>query len=134
MILTSIITPKAFRYGPQYDENGSLIPSSWPPGLPIVEWLGWHSYGMEKGGRFLVDVLLKDEDKSWVDEMPGGWTKNSLFNWDAVGDLVPVTPVDESEYLSHIPDTILYDEEGEPIGTEPAVYHRMHKYQGHPDI
>ena len=146
MYLHTIIVPKNFAEGPQFDEDGNLIPSSWPPGLgvPSQGLKGWHAYGMEKGSRFLVDVIVEDVDKGWIDGLPGGWTKNSNMYWDGItqhgydengqiiGNAYEVeTPVDEAEYTTHIPPPV--DENGNPTG-DSATYNRMHGYLGHPHV
>ena len=97
---------------------------------------------MEKGGRLLVDIVIEDVDKSWLDGLPGGWTKNSNFYYDGFkkhtyneeGEITDyafdvVEPVDEADYTSHIAPPV--DSEGVPTG-DPAVYHRLHKIFGHP--
>ena len=126
MYSSTIITPKNFRFGPQFDEDGDLIPSSWPNGLGVPEegFLVWHSYGAAKSSRYLVDLIIQDVDKTWLDGLPGGWTKNANYHIDDATLAVTIdTPMDEPEYMKHQPD----DEEGNPA----TVYHRMHGMLGH---
>ena len=143
MKIVSLSVPAPFTDGPQYDEEtGELIPGSWPAGLPHEGMQMWHPHGVPDTGLALVDMLVPDD---WpVGAIPGGWLNDSSHLWDGVtqdirdeeGELVESaltteTLTDEVQYTKHVPPPT--DEDGVPTG-DPAVYHRIHKIFGWPDI
>jgi hypothetical protein len=53
-------------------------------------------------------------------EIIGIWAKDST----------PLIPFNSGEFIDHLPSTILYDEEGNEIGSTPAVLHEPHTWAG----
>ena len=121
--------PSPFNTGPQYDE-GELISGSWPAGLPHEGIHGWRQLGVPSGGLSLCEFIAEDD---WpISSIPGGWRatgghvwnlrdqsytdENDVFHYGFTTEV----PTNESDYLGHIPDA--------------TTYHRIHKYQGWPDI
>ena len=142
MKTVTLRVPQPFNEGPQYDEEGELIPTSWPSGLPHEDIHVWRILGEANGGLDLCELLCDDD---WpVGDIPGGWRATSSHAWDGVrqdaydeegnfvrSGLITEGATDKDDYTLHIPPPV--DENGDPTG-EPATYHRIHKYQGWPDI
>ena len=144
-VIMSLTVPKAFKDGAQFDENGDVIPGSWPMPFPHDGVLAWIAHGVENAGRVLVDALLTDEAyPEWDTGLPSGWVNSGCHKWnmgdrdehDENGDLVSsgldtLTVTDQTEYKKHMPDPV--DENGDPTG-DPVTYHRQHKFLGWPDV
>jgi hypothetical protein len=133
--------PAPFNTGPQYNENGDLIPGSWPAGLPHEGIRGWIQLGMANGGLSLCEFIAADD---WpIGDIPGGWRANASYIWDMVSQhwiddqgvlhyaMTPELITDKAEYTLHIPAPV--DDNNDPTG-EPAVYGRLHMFQGWPLI
>ena len=115
MKFVSLSVPPPFSTGPQYDEDGNLIPGSWPTGLPHEGIEGWTILGAPKGGRDLIDMVVPDD---WpLQDIPTGWLANGAHRWDMLtqdeyseaGELVQPglktdMPTDYTEYNSHFED------------------------------
>ena len=142
MKVITLIVPQAFATGPQLDENGKLIPGSWPAGLPYEDMKGWTQVGMNPIlGRVLAEFVA---DNDWpIGDIPVGWQSNASYLWNGVsqnhvdeeGDFQSGMAMEQKTiqpaYTNHIPPPV--DENGDPTG-DPAVYHRLHKYAGWPSI
>ena len=132
----TLSVPPPFSTGPQFDEDGNLVPGSWPVGLPYEGITGWVVLGTPSGGRELVDFVVDDD---WpIGDIPPGWLADGSMKWDMVtqdeydenGNLVNPAievevPTDYPEYNSH-----LVDENGDPR----TDVSRAHVYLGWPPI
>ena len=123
--------PGPFAEGPQFDEEGELIPGSFPSGLPHEGMKGWTKLAEAQGNKWMVEFVAED---NWpVDGLPGGWKAVASYIWDGVaqqehdenGDPIG-TPynvevaTDEAEYQGYFP--------------EDTEYKRHHSYLGWPTI
>ena len=127
----TLSVPPPFSTGPQYDDDGNLVPGSWPVGLPHEGITGWVILGLPSGGRELVDFVVDDD---WpIGDIPPGWLSDGSMKWDMVtqdeydenGNLVKHAIVVEEptyypEYNSHFENR-----------TETT---RAHVYLGWPDV
>ena len=132
--MTKFITlrvPPAFASGPQFDEDGALVPGSWPAGLPYEGIKGWHQHGSSAQGLRLCDFVAEDDYP--VDAIPGGWRATASNMWDMQkqheydedGNLISYAydteiPMNQGDYMKHYPDD-----------TEFKVHH---VYAGWPDL
>ena len=120
--------PGPFSDGPLYNDEGELIPGSWPVGLPHLGLQGWRKLGIPSGGRELCDFVCDDD---WpLEDIPNGWLSDGDMKWDGVtqdefddeGALVSsgievLTPTLYSEYNAH-----LKDENDDPRTEESRVH------------
>lgn len=134
--IMTITCPKAFKDGPQFDDDG-LIPGSWPTPFPTEGLVGWIAHGTVKQNRVLVDAVIEDEHiDTWL-SLPNGWTKASHHSWDMrSGDeydedgnlishgLETHTATDKAEYEKHMPE----------VDGNPQTYKRQHVIFGWPEI
>jgi len=141
MKVITLRIPGPFSTGPQYDEDGNLIPSSWPNGLQDEGINTWRKLGKANGGLDLCEFIA--DDNYPIGDIPGGWRATGGHIWNGVDQsytdeedvfhygLTTEVPTNQSDYTKHIPPPV--DENGDPTG-DPATYHRIHKYAGWPDI
>ena len=115
MRFITLSVPPPFADGPQYDEDGNLIPGSWPSGLPHEGIQAWVKVGIPADGRELIDCLVPDD---WpIGDIPAGWLNDGNMQWDFIrrdeydeqGNLVNAaidtrTPTNYAEYNKHLED------------------------------
>lgn len=86
-------------------------------------------------GLEVVDGLTDDSFDPLVMPALGlDWQCIGMWQWDGHGGLVTLVPLDMDALYPHLPDVTEYDEDGEVIGTVPAVPHVPHGWAGHPQI
>lgn len=75
---------------------------------------------IEHAGHIILDTIDTDLAAPAI----GQW------EWDGAGPLIEIVPLDGPALLAHLPDTPMFGDDGEQIGTEPAALHMPVEYAG----
>lgn len=84
-------------------------------------------------GYDLIDGVVGDNfEVSALDDLGLPFEIVGLWQWDGVGDLVTLVPLNGEIMLQHLPDTHDYDDEGNVIATYPPTLHLPANWSGWP--
>lgn len=84
-------------------------------------------------GWELVDGVAQDNfDPTVMPDLGMDWPIVGLWQWDGVGDLVTLVPLNGEIMLQHLPDTHDYDDEGNVIATYAPTLHIPSQWSGWP--
>lgn len=77
-------------------------------------------------GWQLVDGVAGDNFQPEVmPDLGMDWPIVGLWQWDGVGDLVTLVPLDEAALLAHLPPIVEYDDEGNEVSSTPQTEARI---------
>lgn len=85
-------------------------------------------------GDILLDAVVADSfDPANIPLLGLPFTIMGAWQWDGASDLVELQPVDVS-FITYLPDTHTYSEQGEVLTTKAPVLHEPHRWSGWPEI